>query len=140
MFFNNRKLRDLENQVSLLKLKLSLSEAKVSTTELIRRQLSSLNLSDFTKDDKMSESERREYVSAISAVWPRLERDIKRFLYDQLIFTSNNSESWDQVIFGRGTFNGMDLLLNHWRKVHEEHQMNSKPKEDFDQYNPLPEA
>jgi len=108
--------------------------------KLLQHQLGSISLDDIEEED-MSDAERKEYCSTISAVFPRLEKDIKRFLYSQLMFMSNNAQNWDQVIFGRGTFNGMDILLNHWRQAHTEHQdqireVNS-PK--FDKSNPIGE-
>lgn len=104
----------------------------MSDLEVLRHELASIDLSDI-EDEEMSESERKEYVSTISAVFPRLEKDIKRFLHAQLMFIANQATDMNQVSFGRGTFNGMDILLNHWKRVAQEH--NSKGKEeDFDKH------
>lgn len=115
----------------------AVAKPKVDSLELLRHQLGSVDLSDVQEDGEMSEAERREYAAAIFAVFPRLEKDIKKFLYTQLLFSSNEAVTWEQVIFGRGTFNGMDLLLEHWRKVNAEHVGNSKPQEGFDPHNPI---
>lgn len=105
--------------------------------ELLRKELASIDLSNI-KEEEVSESEHKEYVAAISAVFPRLEKDIKRFLHEQLMFIANQATDMNQISFGRGTFNGMDLLLNHWRKAFNE-QNAKEPKEDFDKNNPVGE-
>lgn len=104
---------------------------KDQTIELLRLQLGSIDLKDVAEDKDLSESERKEYCAAIFAAFPRLEKDIKKFLYQQLMFISNQAGTWEEVIFGRGTFNGMDLLLDHWRKAAAEYQSSMK-KEEFD--------
>ncbi len=103
--------------------------------KLIRHKMGSIDLSDMREDQTMTESERQSYCASISAVFPRLERDIKRFMYKQLEWNVTQAENWQQTVFGRGTFNGLDLLLEQWRQAHNEHQELLKPK-SFDQYKP----
>ena len=112
---------------------------KDKTIELLRHLLGSIDLSDIEQEKDQTPAERQAYCSAISAVWPRLEEDIKKFLYMQLIFSSNNAETWDHVLFGRGTFNGIALLEDHWRKAHNEHMERNRGKESFDEHNPIGE-
>lgn len=100
--------------------------------EVIRHELASIDLSDI-EEKEMTENERKEYIAAISAVFPRLEKDIKRFLYEQLMFIANQAQDMNQISFGRGTFNGMDILLNFWKKAHIEHTV-KEPKEEFDKH------
>ena len=88
--------------------------------KLLRHQLASIDLGDIEKEE-MSEAETKEYNASISAVFPRLEKDIKKFLYEQILFAVNQSNSWEQVIFARGTYNGMNLLLHHWRNAFNQH-------------------
>ena len=119
-----------------------MTKPKVTTSPdlvLLRHQLGSIDLSDI-KEEELSESERAEYVAAISAVWPRLEKDLNKFLHDQLMFMSIESEDWNQVLFGRGTCNGLDLLKEHWEKAHNEHRAKGVPKENFDPHNPIGEV
>lgn len=114
--------------------------------EAIRKMLGSINLDECQEEEKeLSEADRKAYCSAIFAVFPRIEKDIKKMLYAQLMFISNNAETWEQVIFGRGTFNGMDLLLEKWKKASIEHEANLKEgleenKKGFDKNNPIPEV
>lgn len=107
--------------------------------EIIRHLLGSIDLSDVAEDEDMTEEDYTQYIATISAAWPRLEKDIKKLLYAQLMFTSNESANWDQVLFGRGTFNGLDLLREKWEKAHNEHMARSIPTEEFDEHAPIGE-
>jgi hypothetical protein len=104
--------------------------------KLLRHLLGSIDLSDIDKEEyeekQETEAERRNYCGAIYAVFPILEKDIKRMLYKQLLFANNNSENWDQVLFSRGTFNGMSLLLEQWKQASTEHKIpNDDNKEEI---------
>ena len=110
------------------------------TIALQRNLLGSIDLSDIEDDKELSEADRRAYCAAIFAIYPRLEKDLRNFLHKQLIFSSMEARNWDQVIFGRGTFNGISLLLELWEKAAKEHEANSKPEEDFDKHSPISEA
>lgn len=104
--------------------------------KLLRHQLGSIDLSDFEDEKPMTPDERKEYVAAISAVWPRLEKDIKRLQYHQVMFIAITGTDWEQVIFGRGTFNGLDLLKDKWEKAAIEHNAKEQP-EGFDKHDPI---
>lgn len=105
--------------------------------EIIRHILGSIDLSDVEERDQTPE-ERKEYCGIISASFPTLEKDIKALLHAQLLYASNQAEDWDKVIFARGTFNGMSLLLEKWRQAHMEHHARGRP-DSLDETNPLPE-
>lgn len=116
-----------------------MDQKREQSLQLMRHFLSSIDLSDLEEDKDLSTEDRKGYCAAISAVWPRLEKDMKRFLHLQLMFGNNNAETWEQVLFSRGTFNGIDLLLEHWKKAHEEHIAKGRPEEKFDEHNPMGE-
>ena len=103
--------------------------------KLMRKHLGSIDLSEVEDEKPMSESERRDYVAAIHAVYPRLEADVKRFLYRQLLHTGKEAATWEQVIFGRGSFDGMAQLLAHWKLADDE--MRNGGEEEFDGNKPL---
>jgi hypothetical protein len=105
----------------------------------MRNILGSIDLSDVEAEKEMSKTERESYCAQIFAVFPILEKDIKQMLFQQLMFSSNNAENWEQVVFGRGTFNGMDLLLEKWKKASLEYEEKNKNKEEINIHNPLPE-
>lgn len=113
---------------------------KSPSLELFRHQLGSIDLSDiedkkFRKD--LSTAERAAYCAAIFAVWPRIQKDLKEFMHDQLMFAALNTENWDQVLMSRGTFNGFDLLFDHWEKAALEYEAAPKDKEPVDEHNPI---
>ena len=103
-------------------------QKKELTLKLLRNLLGSIDLENL-EEKEMAETERQNYSAAIFAVFPRLEKDIKNFLHKQLIFSSNQAENWEQVIFSRGTFNGISLLLEHWIRAKNEYLEKLSEKE-----------
>lgn len=124
-----------------------MSEYQEKALILLRNELGSIDLSDLDildieevqGEEEMSEADRKAYCSAISAVFPRLEKDIKRAMYQQLLLTFSTADNMDKITLGQGTFNGMSLLLRHWRIAHLEHSEKGKPKEEFDRHSPIGE-
>ena len=114
---------------------------KIKETMIVlqRHILGSIDFSDLPEETEESESDRRAYCAAIFASFPRIEKDLKKFMHAQLMYSSNVAETWERVIFGRGSFNGMALLLEHWKQAAKEYEASSK-KEEFDKFNPLPEV
>src|SRR3990167_9617159 len=98
------------------------------TISLQRNLLGSISIEDVTEGEE-TEADRKAYCAAIFAVFPRLEKDLKKFLHAQLLFSSNQADTWERVIFGRGTFNGISLLLEHWQQAHNEHIASVTDKE-----------
>ena len=93
----------------------------------------------YLDDEKqMTEAERKEYVSAIAAIWPRIEKDIKRFLFKQLMINSNQMETWDQVLVGRGAFAGQEMLYDYWNSINQEY-IASISFEEFEKFNSISE-
>ena len=105
--------------------------------KLIRHHLGAIDLASLMEEEKQAGTEeRKEYCAAIFAVLPRIETDVKRLLYQQALFITKNAENWDQVVFGRGVFDGMAQLLEHWRVAAGEH-MSRNRKEPFDPHEPI---
>ena len=101
--------------------------------DLIRKSLAIITLEDIKEKDQ-DENERKEYCAAIAAVFPRLRKDIEKALYQQLIKTSLQSESWEQLLVGRGVYAGMEILLETWKNATTEHLNQAKTKEEFDKH------
>jgi len=118
-----------------------MSVENIKTTDLVlmRHLLGSIDLADVEEEKEMSENERKDYCATISAVFPRLEKDIKKFLHAQLMFSANQAEDWEKVVFGRGTFNGIDILYQHWKQAHMEHTAKGQKDEPEDKTSPVPE-
>lgn len=116
---------------------------KDQSLEMIRHILGSIDLSDMIEEEKeMSETERKAYCGAIFAVFPRIEKDIKRMLYLQLLFANDQAQDWNQILISRGTCNGLYLMLEKWKTASLEHQASSKEEQETDKFNknnPIPE-
>lgn len=103
---------------------------------LLRHQLGSIDLSDI-ENKEMTEAERKEYCAAISGIFPRLEKDIKKVMYEQVLKTAD-APDWEKVNYGRGTMNGISLLYELWKEAYMEH-LGRIPQGDFDRSSPIGE-
>ena len=109
-------------------------------TELNAVQLGLLSHRDFADlDAGMSEAERKQYVSTIAGVLEILQKELKWAEVQQLMHIGKSAENWEQVLIGRGSINAINVLLERWEAMNTEHQVNIKPKEEFDPHNPIGE-
>ena len=107
--------------------------------DLVRKSLAIASLEDVEEKDQ-DENARREYCASIASVFPRLEKDIRKFLHEQLVNTSMKSQTWEEVLVNRGVFAGMEILLDHWKSAKSEYENRlSEKKESFDKSNPIGE-
>lgn len=111
---------------------------EVSAT-LLSKRLGAIDLSYIENEKELTEQEYKDYCAAIFAVFPRIEKDIKKVLYEQLMFTANKAQDWDQVLFGRGTSYGATLLLELWEKASKVHMSSRQEPEEFDKSYPINE-
>lgn len=88
---------------------------------ILRHRAGSIDLEDI-EEKPMSEGERKEYTAIVSAAWPTLKKDIKKLQKEQLEFVTLNAGNWEQVLFGRGTWNGLDLIYQLLEKANTEHE------------------
>ena len=112
-------------------------QMRKNTLELMRHNLSLVDISD-VQDKDQTEDEHKEYVAAISAVFPRLEKDITKLINIQLLLTFQTADDMDKIALGQGNVNGMTMLLEYWRKAFIEHSIKSIP-ENFDKNSPISE-
>jgi hypothetical protein len=91
-------------------------------------------------EKELSETDRKAYCAAIFAIFPRIEKDIRKFMYEQLVSTYTEATNWDKILKGQGILEGMAILLDQWQKANNEHIANSKPQEEFDKSNPISEV
>lgn len=85
---------------------------------------------ELPSEKEQTEQERKEYCSAIFAVFPRLEKDIKQKMYEELVNTYSTSiglaKSKDEMLIevtrGNGKMEGMAILLEMWRLANTEAQ------------------
>jgi hypothetical protein len=102
-----------------------------------------LKVKDFSKVKKlMAPDERKRYVADASIVYnsPVFKDIINEIQYDQLVFMGLQSDNDRQLMIGRGTINGADLIEERFAKLHAEHIQNledSKPIDESNKYDPI---
>jgi len=101
-----------------------------SATLLNREQLGSLEL-DLAGTTGLSEDEIKERNAAVSSNFKIIELTIKRLLIAQQEFMANQCENEKQLLFGRGSINGISLVLEKFKKYKSQHDELTKPSEEF---------
>lgn len=104
-----------------------------SATLLNREQLGSISLNEM-RDKDLSENEIKERNAKISSDFKILEQTIKILLIAQEEFMANQCENEKQLLFGRGTVNGLSLLLDEFQSFKGQHDELTKPKEGFNKH------
>ena len=104
-----------------------------SATLMNRNQLGSIDLLSINKSDK-SENEIKERNSAIATSYKHIERTIKNLIIAQQEFMANQCENEQQLLFGRGTMNGLSLVLEKMKKYKGQHDEDLKPDENFEKH------
>ena len=103
-----------------------------SATLLNRHQLGSLSLDDAR--DELEETKQKERNASIATSYKHIEISIKKLIIAQQEFMANQCENESQLLFGRGTTNGLSLVLEEMQSYKNQHEELSKPKEGFDKH------
>ena len=108
-------------------------------TELNRKQIGSIDLSDIVEDD-ISESKRKNYLQKAESLWTNevFQNEVKKIMSKQMEFAVCQTSSQDQTYIARGTINGIALIHERIEQLHSEYKELSKPMEvpgkDFDKF------
>ena len=97
---------------------------------LNRNQLGSIDLKD-VRDKELTENEIKERNAKISSDFKIIENTIKKLLIAQEEFMANQCENESQLLFGRGTVNGLSILLEEFQSYKGQHDEITKPKESY---------
>lgn len=109
--------------------------------EINRHCIGSINLTDIVNVDRLTPAERLDYLKGAEHIFksPIFQNELKIMIQTQLEFIGWNSADFEQVLMGRGTLNGIDLLMERFSKLYEEYKQATRPEDkDFDKFNPLP--
>ncbi len=107
--------------------------------EFIANKLGSIDLTDVRNKTK-TEDEFKAYQTAISAVFKDyIEPTIKMFIIAQEEFMARQAVTVDQLSVGRGTINGLFLLLDEFENCYKTHQGENITASEPDQTNMFPE-
>lgn len=111
---------------------------KPIAVDFIRHGLGSVDLTDL-KSDK-TEQEQKDHDAQVSSVFKSsLEPVIKSLIVVQEQWIARNAKNEIEMAFGRGTLNGLLLLLEDFQASHARTQDANQPKGAFDEKNLFPE-
>ena len=97
---------------------------------------------EIPKSEALDEKERKAHNAAIFAVFPRIERDIKDKMYEQLIQTYSENvgmaKTREEIVLatirGNGIMEGLGLILEKWQNDARTHEAEAQPKEVFNKH------
>lgn len=140
-----RKILGIDEILSEVK-----KEQPVLINAVIRNLLSSIDvgeidLSSILGDKNVIEDsqKRKQKVANVSPVFlDIIDPLFKELVLRQLLFMGTNSSDVNQFNFSRGTINGLFLLREEIKKMHDEHEFNlreerEKGKHDYNEHNPI---
>jgi len=114
------------------------------STELTRHLLGSIDLSDVEPLKRnLTPDQRQAYVAEMSSVFVRIKPLLKDFIEKQKDFMASGGEMYHgqeekQIIFARGTINGLYLILDELQKLYREHTTAKPQAPPTDNLNPFP--
>ena len=92
-----------------------------------------LGTKSFSRDVRPMDGEaRKNYVARIAASWPDLDKDTDLMIAVQEQNMGRRVNNQDELMFGRGTINGIMLIKDYYEDRYNEHKANTKPEEKFD--------
>lgn len=105
-------------------------------TDLNRHELGSIDLSDRLVIPNLKGESRMNYLRSAELVFNNesFKNEIKALVQAQLEFIANETTSFEQVLVGRGTLNGLFILEEVFEKYHNEFIELTKRPEDFDPF------
>lgn len=117
---------------------------------LMRKLLGSISLEDVKTRPAMQDQDRRQYEQGVAAFFPHiLKPTIDRLVaaQEQLMARGSQEQRYvgiispsDQVLFGRGTINGIELVLEEFNEAYQAHIAElTKRGEKFDPRKLFPE-
>ena len=113
---------------------------------LLRYLLGSINLEDVRKkESEMAPDDRKAYVTRLASNWDLIEKIIKKLLVAQEEYMSRGGEAYNgdevkQIVFGRGTINGLFLVHEILKEAFDEFIGTIKPPEPYDKSKLFPDV
>jgi hypothetical protein len=104
-----------------------LTEKTPDDLKLIRHQLGSLDLKDI---EPLSGEQREDFSGKVAIIYDDLTKQLEKLALDEVIWQANNSQNWEQVIFARGTINGINLIQEMLTMYKGEYEENKKEEEN----------
>jgi len=101
-----------------------------SATLLNREQLGVIKFSD--KD--LTEEQKTERNAVIASNYEILNRIVEDFIKEQKDFMANICENESQLLFSRGSVNGLSLVLESFTTYKGQHEERIKPEESYNKF------
>ena len=102
------------------------------STALMRRLLGSIDASEEVNEEVFN--------NRAGAIFDIIEPKLNKMVREQERFTTAEALDWFQAVFGRGTLNGIELVLKEFKDAHDIYQQAHQPPiPPSDPHNPIPE-
>lgn len=99
---------------------------------LNRHQLGSISLD--TRNKELSEEEKKARNISIANSFKYIEPAIKKLIIAQQEFMAKQCENEQQLLFARGTINGLFIIREELQSYKSAHDEENKPKENYDEH------
>ena len=106
---------------SLNELRKKQKEEAPAILTVARHTLGSIDLKDITDPDGIDEADYTEYMARAVQFYDFFEKEAKWMMKLQHDYWFTSSENWEQTMFGRGTTNGIQLMLDRFSKLSNEY-------------------
>jgi hypothetical protein len=100
------------------------------------------------KEEPLDDDKRKKHNASVFAVFPVLEKDINRLIFEQLEETYRDNvemaKTREEVVLatvrGNGIIQGVGMLLDKWKADAQAHQADGKSPEKFDKFKVIGEV
>lgn len=96
-------------------------QAEPPLLTVARHTLGSIDLKDVSDPDGIDEKDYTEYTAKAGQFYDFFEKEAKWMMKLQHDYWFTQSNNWEQTMFGRGTTNGIQLLLDRFTKLKHEY-------------------
>lgn len=97
---------------------------------IARHSLGSIDISDITNPDNKPQKDYAEYTAQAAQFYNFFKQEAEWMMKLQHDYWFTQADGENQMYFGRGTMNGIQLLLQRFEKLKDTHLENIKPKEE----------
>ena len=127
-----REITQLENKVTQICEEEKKQDYGSLSTALMRRLLGSIDFSEEPNEEVFN--------NRAGAIFDIVKPKLDKMIREQERFTAAEAADWFQSVFGRGTLNGIELVLEEFKKANAVYiQANQPPEIPSQPFNPIPE-
>lgn len=108
-----------------------------------RHYMASIEVDDFDEYlATLTEQEKKDYEAEASVIFKNkvFQRELKHLEALQARYVAAECENWERNLVGRGTMNGIGLVLDRFQLLNSRHLANTKPQDNSDPHGLMPEV